>query len=127
MGKRKPAHDILRRNVRRLLVERGRSQVELAEALGMSQGNVSLILNAEQPFQTKHLDNLARFFAVPVPILFIDADEPWFPFERRSGAERRRAERRSGMDRREDDNVRYRVREIAAAEDSFENDQTQQD
>lgn len=88
-----PAQEQLTRNVRRLLEFTRNKQSDLAQALGVTQGHVSLLLSGQRQWQVDMLDVLARFFVVSVPALFIAPD--------RLGGDRRRIpDRRTGHDRR---------------------------
>ncbi len=80
------ASDRLTANVRELLVFVGRTQVELAAHLGISQPQASLLLHGKRPWQVKDFDQLAAFFCVSVGDLF---NEGHGRHERRAGKDRR--------------------------------------
>lgn len=98
-----PAQRLLTRNVRTLLDWTGRRQADLACALGVSQAYVSQMLNGVRPWQVEHLDNIAAFFRVTIPSLFIEGDEDRFErrvhsSDRRTGRDRRRPTRSDARD-----------------------------
>lgn len=81
----------LRLNVQELMDFCGKTQVELARYLKLSQPHVSNLLSGVRPWQIEHLDKLATFFRVTVPSLFNEGhgNRDRRIYQRRSGVERR--------------------------------------
>lgn len=83
--------DVLVNNVRDLLRFSRKTQGDLADAIGVTQGRVSQILSGRGSFKVTQLGRLADCLMVSPADLFRSADGKF---------ERRRKERRSGGDRR---------------------------
>lgn len=85
---------ILRRNIESLLKARGQTQHDLAQWCRRSDAWLSKILdvNANRGLPLKYLDRIADFFGIATYQLFQPGINPLL--------ERRKAERRSGLDRR---------------------------
>lgn len=86
---KKTAGQILRQRLRETFRSKDRavrkSQTDLARILRISQGWVSkkLLQTNGADFELHELDGIAAFLGIPVPMLFIDPDNPEYPFERR--------------------------------------------
>jgi transcriptional regulator with XRE-family HTH domain len=53
-------------NLERIRVDRGLTQVELAELLGTTQGNISRLLNGGEDIRLSRCEKIARTLGVPL-------------------------------------------------------------
>lgn len=95
----KSAGQILRQRLREAFRSKDRhtrrSQAALAKLLDLSQSQLSRRMTRDQDadFRLAELDTIAAFLKIPVPMLFVDPNDPYFPFERRYNTTDRRKSR----------------------------------
>lgn len=102
---------LLRNNIRALLSAQGKNQSQLAFSLGRDKSWINKFLTGSRDLRLKDIDRIADFFHVETYALLTPGATPW--------TERRKGERRSGLDRRLGDVVVRHGRAVAAAAESL--------